>query len=552
MRMRRLWQIFAPSLGPLAGGSGLLALTWTAGLCLLATSAYLLSRAAFHPATLLLLYVPIAGVRFFSLAKAALRYAERLFSHNAILIVLSRLRAEVFRRAAAVSGTTLTASGSGDWVSRLMHDAERLQNFYLEGVGPLVAFVATAGLAVLAFARVGAAVSWLLAGLGTVALLVPAAWVWRELRRPDAVASAQGAWWTTLVQAMEGLSDIVVLGMASKVREQLGGALRALGALEWRRDLARAQVQSLFSVLGNLSAVAMVPLAAGMVEHGVLAPVALATLVFVPLGFQEALGPLAGAVPAWVESVRATARLWPEEAPWDRAAAAAPPASQGYVVQDLWVRPNPAGPDLLKGQSFYLAEGTHVLLTGPSGAGKSTLLGVLSGVVPFRGAVWLDGRDVRDWEPERLAAHVTWVGDDSHIFRATVAENLAVANPKATQARMEAALAEVGLDGWLADLPHGLDTYLEGGEQMLSGGEAGRLKLARAFLRETPWLFLDEPLAGLDEANARKVVRALARWTQDKGLVVVSHLPIAHGPLRFDYHWHLTEGHLTWMTGGPV
>ncbi|MBX5468118.1 MAG: thiol reductant ABC exporter subunit CydC [Firmicutes bacterium] len=550
--MRRLWQIFAPSLGPLAGGSGLLALTWMAGLCLLATSAYLLSRAAFHPATLLLLYVPIAGVRFFSLAKAALRYAERLFSHNAILKVLSRLRGEVFRRAAAISGAALRASGSGDWVSRLMHDVERLQNFYLEGAGPLVAFIAAAGLAVLALTQVGAAVGRLAAGFAVAALLVPTVWVWRELWHPDAVAGAQGAWWTTLVQAMEGLSDIVVLGMEPKVRELLGGTLGRLGELEWRRDLARAHVQSVFLALGNLAAVAMVPLAATLVEHGALASVALATLVFVPLGFQEALGALTGAAPAWVESIRAASRIWPEDTSWNRPAGPTPPPTPGYVAKDLWVRLNPGGPDLLQGQSFYLAEGTHVLLTGPSGAGKSTLLGVLSGMVPFRGAVWLDGRDVRDWEPDQISARITWVGDDSHIFRATVAENLAVANPKATRRQMEEALAEVGLDGWLANLPQGLDTYLEGGEQVLSGGEAGRLKLARAFLRETPWLFLDEPLAGLDGANARKVVGALGRWTQDKGLVVVSHLPISQGPLRFDYHWHLAEGHLTSMTGGTA
>jgi ATP-binding cassette subfamily C protein CydCD len=178
---------------------------------------------------------------------------------------------------------------------------------------------------------------------------------------------------------------------------------------------------------------------------------------------------------------------------------------------------------------FSVAPGEVVALVGPNGAGKSTLLAVLLGFLrPTSGRVVLeaDGRrvDLAEVDPERWRAHVAWVPQAPHLFAGTVAENVRVARPDASEEDVRRALEAVGAD-FVEELPEGLATVLGERGAGISEGQRQRLALARAFLRDAPILLLDEPTASLDGPTEQRVLEAVARLAEGRTVVLVAHRP---------------------------
>jgi thiol reductant ABC exporter CydD subunit len=170
--------------------------------------------------------------------------------------------------------------------------------------------------------------------------------------------------------------------------------------------------------------------------------------------------------------------------------------------------------------------GETVAVVGPSGCGKSTLLAVLLGfVVPDGGTVELGGVPLDELDPDAWRRQVAWVPQRPRLFATTIADNVRLGRPEAPVEAVERAVADAGLSATVAALPRGLDTRLGEHGAGLSAGERQRLALARAFLRESPLLLLDEPTANLDRRTEETVVGALGRLTRDCSAVVVAHRP---------------------------
>ena len=183
-----------------------------------------------------------------------------------------------------------------------------------------------------------------------------------------------------------------------------------------------------------------------------------------------------------------------------------------------------AGAAALRDVSFALPAGRVLGLVGRTGSGKSTLSRLL-----FRfydagaGAVRIGGVDVRDLTLDALRDRVGLVTQDVQLFRATVRDNVTLFDPGASDRRVAAALADVGLDGWLAALPAGLDTPLGAGGTGLSAGEAQLLAFARVFLRDPGVVVLDEASSRLDPATERRVDGAVGRLLTARTGVVIAH-----------------------------
>ncbi|MFB7498293.1 ABC transporter ATP-binding protein [Streptomyces sp. NPDC056161] len=188
------------------------------------------------------------------------------------------------------------------------------------------------------------------------------------------------------------------------------------------------------------------------------------------------------------------------------------------------------GGEVLRGVDLTVRPGERLALVGPSGAGKTTLSRLLAGVdAPVAGAVTVGGVPIAGLEPERLRRQVVLVTQEHHVFLGTVRDNLLIAEPAATEEELWAALAAVGADAWVGELPGGLDARLGPGGRPTDGSQAQQLALARVVLADPHTLILDEATALLDPAAARHAERALAAVLTGRTVIAVAHrLHTAH------------------------
>ncbi|MFG1297753.1 thiol reductant ABC exporter subunit CydD [Xanthobacter variabilis] len=184
----------------------------------------------------------------------------------------------------------------------------------------------------------------------------------------------------------------------------------------------------------------------------------------------------------------------------------------------------PDGRMALNGVSFTLAPGETVALVGPSGAGKSSLLHLLLGfVAPTSGRVLVNGVPLAELDLAQWRRAIGYVPQRPRLFAGTLAANIAPGEAAPDAARLEAAVAEAGLADVVAAVPGGLQGRVGEGGAGLSGGEAHRLSVARAFYRDAPMVVLDEPTAHLDSENEAKVEAALARLLPGRGGLIAAH-----------------------------
>jgi ABC-type multidrug transport system fused ATPase/permease subunit len=182
------------------------------------------------------------------------------------------------------------------------------------------------------------------------------------------------------------------------------------------------------------------------------------------------------------------------------------------------------GQDVLRDVSFTIQPGQTVALAGPSGAGKSTLLGLLLRFHdPEQGQVLVDGTDVRRYTLASLREQVTVLLQDAKLFHQSVADNIAFGRKGATRADVERAARDAEAHEFILRLPQGYDTVMAERGDDFSGGQRQRINIARAMIRSTPIVILDEPLAGLDALAERRLRSALRRLATERTTFIVAH-----------------------------
>ncbi len=182
------------------------------------------------------------------------------------------------------------------------------------------------------------------------------------------------------------------------------------------------------------------------------------------------------------------------------------------------------GRPVLSGVSLAVPPRTMTALVGPSGAGKTTIVRLVARFWDVdSGVVRVAGEDVRDLTTEQLMAQVSLVFQDVYLFDGTIAENVRLARPDATDDQLAEAARLARVDEILARLPDGWDTRVGEGGTSLSGGERQRVSIARAILKDAPIVLLDEATAALDPENEAAVQEALAALTANRTLLVVAH-----------------------------
>jgi ATP-binding cassette subfamily C protein CydC len=454
--------------------------------------------------------LPSAALRALAIGRTLGRYGERLFGHRAALYALASLRGALFAAIAASPPQKALGLSAGEAAAGLVQDVDALETAFVRRSAPFAALAAAGSAAALIALAAPLAAAAYLIGLG--AQLYLGARLARRLTAPPAArrlaamgqlkaglgaylpAAAELAAFDLKPQALAALMThddaLAKAGLAGRDAEALMNAVRAgLGALT-------------LTTVALLCAKASLPLAALALLSafaGLEGAAALARAEADRGAHDAAIHRLDGVLIAAPEAPRP-----------------APPMTSGLTLLGQTLRP-----------------GARLGITGPSGCGKTSLLEALVGLRPAP-----PGADLRIGDDPLDSGALGWARNlfafapqDARLTTGTVAETLRLAKPDASDEALWAALDDAQLASRFRGAPEGLATWIGDGGEILSGGERRRLSLARAYLRDAPWLLLDEPSEGLDRETEAAVVAALsARLTRTgQGAVIVSHRPAPLG-----------------------
>ncbi|MFD5794947.1 ABC transporter ATP-binding protein [Streptomyces diastatochromogenes] len=442
---------------------------------------------------------------------------------------LLKLRSDVFRHVQGLSLGFFERRRLGDVLSRVTGDVDAVETFLLSGVADALYYVISLGvyLGLLLYLQ------WDLTLLALV--IVPLFWgtarhfsklikaASRERRRRSGSLSAI---------AEESLGNVALVQAYNRQgweeqrfeRENVGKFRAAMASARIRG--VYGPIVDLIEVSGGLAVMGLGTwkLAQGQLTlGGLLVFLALIGKLYSPVRSLSRLGTTFYAASASAERIIELLDQRPQvtEAPGARRIGRA----RGDVEFDgVSFRYPGTASWALSDVSFHVAPGETLALVGASGAGKSTVAKLqLRFYDPDRGAVRLDGTDLRTLRLSDVRENVAVVLQETLVFHGTVRENIAYGRPDATEADIVAAARAADAHEFIEGLPEGYDTLVGQRGRTLSGGQCQRLAIARAMIRNAPVLLLDEPTTGLDVRSGRRIMDPLRRLMAGRTTVVISH-----------------------------
>jgi thiol reductant ABC exporter CydC subunit len=526
--LRRTLGLARPARKRLTLATLLGAATAACGIALLATSAWLIARAAQHP-SVVALGVAIIGVRFFAISRGLCRYGERLVGHDAALRVLVQVRVRVFERLERLAPAGLPAFRRGDLLARIVDDVDALQDLMLRAIPPF-------GIALIAGVPTIAVVWYFLPAAGAVlavtflvaATAVPWCTLRLDRRRETRLAAARGALSTDVVDLLEGAAELVAFGAADGQLARIAADDRELTGVATSTAGNAGFGAGLITLLTGLAVCGTLLVGVPAVHSGRLHGPLLAVIALIPLAAFELTVGLPAAAQSLERARQSAARVFDvidaspvvEEPP---GAVPLGPPPHHIEIRRLRVRYAPEALPALDGVALDLPPGRRVAVIGPSGAGKTTLGAVLLRFVDYSGSVTLDGIELAAVEGEDVRRVVGMAAQDAHVFDTTLRENLLVARREASDTDIWTALEQARLADWIRGLPAGLDTEVGEHGAGMSGGQRQRLGIARVLLADFPVLVLDEPGEHLDTATADELTADLLDLTRGRTTVLITH-----------------------------
>jgi ATP-binding cassette, subfamily C, bacterial CydD len=529
---RRLWKDHPHARRTVAAAAGLsvaAAVCWIALAMLLSIA---IARVFIHGGTLESVDTLLLASLVLALARGVLLWSSEVVAQRAAGGIQTDLRERLAAALVALGPTAVRGERIGELVYTAGEGVDALDPYVTRYVPARVLAVAVPVLvaSVVAVLDLWSVLILLIAGPVLVLLL---GLIGRRVRDLAQHRERELAWMNAhFLDVLRGLPTLKMFGRSAEQAETIRAVSRRQGSSTM--DVLRTAFQStLVLEWGATAATALVAIetsvrlmAGGLAFDRALAVLLLTPEFFLPLRRLSAEYHVGSSATAAAERVYAVLDT-PARIHVPAPGAARPlPARLDVRFDDVVVTYDGGSRTALAGCSLRIPQGRTVALVGPTGAGKTTVANVLLRFVdPERGRVTVGGEPLSEIDPGLWRTRVAWVPQQASLFHGTVADNIRLARPDASDDDLMAAAAAANAHAFVTALPEGYSTPIGEGGARLSGGERQRLALARAFLKDAPFVILDEPTSQLDRGSETLVLEAMSRLMRDRTVLVIAHRP---------------------------
>jgi len=446
--------------------------------------------------------------------------------------LLSDFRARVFGHTQRLSLAYHDARGTSQAIYSIQYDAASIRTLAIESFGPLVTSVAVLiGMLVITFS-----IDWELAlvAVAVAPIYLVLARVFRRRLREQSrkVSRLESSAHGVLQEALGALRVVKAFGKEDHERERYVERSREGIRARRAQSFSEGQYSLLTALTTAIGTGAVLFVGANHVQAGVLTiGNLLVVLAYVARIYEpvKAIGKKSLSLQSALAGAERVFRLLDEQPEVvDRPDARALSRSSGAIVFEGVSFGYDATKPVVKQVDFAVAPGSRVGICGKTGSGKTTLLGLLSRFHdPVAGRILLDGIDLKDLRLADLRAQFAIVQQDTILFSASIAENIAYARPGATMEEIIDAARAASAHDFIMALPERYETQVGERGMLLSGGERQRIAIARAFLKDAPILLLDEPTSALDTGTEDSILASMERLMRGRTSFLISHRPNA-------------------------
>ncbi|MFT5807262.1 MAG: ATP-binding cassette subfamily C protein CydC [Moritella dasanensis] len=543
----RLMKLLKPQLPMMLLGTLLSVITVMANIGLLAVSGWFITIMAIGGLSGLTVnyFTPAAIIRFLAIVRTAGRYAERLLTHRATFNTLAALRYYFYTRLEPLLPYYRVNFKSADILARLQQDIDELDNFYLRVLLPTLVAIFTIPLVGWGVSFISPDLALVIVGaLLIVGFVLPILILLLSKKRARQQAKLSSELKIELVDGVASMRELLVYQIANQYQKSINRVSQSYHQAELHLHRLHALATALTFLAINATVFASLYLLVPLVQTGDLKPefVASAALLIL-VCFETVINmPLACQILPKVHD--SAARLF------EIIDKPIPDVGGDTLVTTGTIQFNHLSftyPDghhcVLNNIDLTIEPGEKVAIIGASGAGKSTLVNLLMGFWPIpqsnqdlsstingnlKPAITINNIDLNDLNTESLRENMALMSQNSHLFHATIGDNLRLAKPSATELEMREVCKAAGLLEFIDELENGFKTWLGETGSGLSGGQKQRLCLAQVLLRNAKVLVLDEPTKGLDRRSEKTVITSLFEQLEQsqQSLILITHKPL--------------------------
>ena len=438
--------------------------------------------------------------------------------------VFADLRERMMNRVVHLPLSAVESAGTGDLVGRTTTDVSRIDFLVRVGIPQILVCVVT-----IVFTLLAAAVADPLLALGLLVIAPP---VWSMMRwylpisipayRAESAAQARlnGA----VSETVEHAETVDALGIGARRERAIMASIKEAWSLERYTAALRVRLFMVLDVAWRAPVVVILLWGGFLAGRGYATLGAITTVALYSMELRKPVGQLM----FWIDQVQIAQAslsriLGVEEVPDDRAPTGQEPEGTRIVLDDVRFSYR-EGVEVLHGIDLELVPGERLAVVGPSGSGKSTLGRMLAGInPPTSGSVTVGGVALTDLTEDELRRHAALVTQEHHVFVGTVADNVRLGRPGASDDTIREAIEAIGADAWVDGLPEGMNTMVGSGHLELSPAQAQEVALARLVLLDPHTLILDEATSLLDPRAARTLERTLSTALAGRTVIEVAH-----------------------------